>query len=38
MNAKMMQDESIGALMKEFRDLISQGSNLIMGGFSRLRV
>jgi uncharacterized protein YbaA (DUF1428 family) len=38
MNAKMMQDESIGALMKEFGDLISQRSNLIMGGFSRLRV
>jgi uncharacterized protein YbaA (DUF1428 family) len=37
-NAKMMQDESIGALMKEFGGLISQGSNLIMGGFSRLRV
>jgi uncharacterized protein YbaA (DUF1428 family) len=36
--AKMMQDESIGALMKEFGDLISQGSNLIMGGFNRLRV
>jgi uncharacterized protein YbaA (DUF1428 family) len=36
--AKMMQDESIGALMKEFGNLISQGSNLIMGGFSRLRV
>jgi uncharacterized protein YbaA (DUF1428 family) len=37
-NAKMMQDESIGALMKEFGGLISQGSNLIMGGFSRLKV
>jgi uncharacterized protein YbaA (DUF1428 family) len=36
--AKMMQDESIGALMKEFGGLISQGSDLIMGGFSRLRV
>jgi uncharacterized protein YbaA (DUF1428 family) len=36
--AKMMQDESIGALMKEFGGLISQGSNLIMGGFNRLRV
>ena len=35
--AKMMQDESIGALMKEFGGLISQGSNLIMGGFSRLK-
>jgi uncharacterized protein YbaA (DUF1428 family) len=37
-NTKMMQDESIGALMKEFGGLISQGTNLIMGGFSRLRV
>ena len=36
--AKMMQDESICALMKEFGGLISQGSNLIMGGFNRLRV
>jgi uncharacterized protein YbaA (DUF1428 family) len=35
--ANMMQDESIGALMKEFGGLISQGSNLIMGGFSRLK-
>ena len=37
-NAKMMQDENVGALMKEFGGLISQGSNLIMGGFSRLKV
>ena len=37
-NAKIMQDESISALMKEFGGLISQGSNLIMGGFSRLRM
>lgn len=37
-NAKMMQDESIDALMKEFGGLISQGTNLIMGGFNRLRV
>ncbi|MDQ3840363.1 MAG: C2H2-type zinc finger protein [Thermoproteota archaeon] len=36
--AKMMQDESISELMKEFGGLISQGSNLTMGGFSRLRV
>jgi uncharacterized protein YbaA (DUF1428 family) len=35
--AKMMQDESIGALMKEFGGLISQGSNLIMGGFNHLK-
>jgi uncharacterized protein YbaA (DUF1428 family) len=37
-NAKMMQDESISAIMKEFGGLISQGSNLIMVGFSRLEV
>ena len=37
-NAKIIQDKSISALMKEFGGLISQGSNLIMGGFSRLRV
>ncbi len=36
--SKMMQDESIGALMKEFDGLVTQGSSLIMGGFSRLRV
>jgi uncharacterized protein YbaA (DUF1428 family) len=35
--SKMMQDESIGKLMKEFGGLISQGSNLVMGGFSRLK-
>jgi uncharacterized protein YbaA (DUF1428 family) len=37
-NAKMMQDENIGALMQKFGGLISQGSNLIMGGFSRQRM
>ena len=36
--SKMMQDESIGALMKEFDVVVTQGSSLIMGGFSRLRV
>ena len=36
--AKMMQDESVSALLKEFGGLMSQGSNLIMGGFNRLRV
>jgi uncharacterized protein YbaA (DUF1428 family) len=36
--SKMMQDESVGALMKEFDGLVTQGSSLIMGGFSRLRV
>jgi uncharacterized protein YbaA (DUF1428 family) len=34
--AKMMQDESIGQLIKQFDGLVTQGSNLIMGGFSRL--
>jgi len=38
--AKMMtmQDESMGQLMKEFDGLVTQGSSLIMGGFSRLKV
>jgi uncharacterized protein YbaA (DUF1428 family) len=36
--SKMMKDESVGALMKEFDGLVTQGSSLIMGGFSRLRV
>jgi uncharacterized protein YbaA (DUF1428 family) len=36
--AKLMQDGSIGALIKEFDGLVTQGSSLIMGGFSRLRV
>jgi uncharacterized protein YbaA (DUF1428 family) len=34
--AKMMQDESIGAFMKEFDGLVTQGKSLIKGGFSRL--
>ena len=33
-----MQDESIGKLVKEFDGLVTQGSSLIMGGFSRLKV
>jgi uncharacterized protein YbaA (DUF1428 family) len=36
-HAKMMQDESIGAFMKEFDGLVTQGKSLITGGFSRLR-
>ncbi len=36
--SKMTQDESIGQLVKKFDGLITQGSSLIMGGFSRLRV
>jgi uncharacterized protein YbaA (DUF1428 family) len=31
--SKMMQDESIGELVKKFDGLITQGSSLIMGGF-----
>lgn len=36
--SKMMHDESMGQLVKKFDGLIVQGSNLIMGGFSRIRV
>jgi phosphatidylinositol kinase/protein kinase (PI-3 family) len=36
--SKMMQDESIGQLVKKFDGLIVQESSLIMGGFSRIRV
>jgi uncharacterized protein YbaA (DUF1428 family) len=36
--SKMMQDESVGAIMKEFDGLVSQGKSLITDGFSRLRV
>jgi phosphatidylinositol kinase/protein kinase (PI-3 family) len=36
--SKMMQDESIGQLVKKFDGLIVQGSNLIMGGFTHSRV
>jgi uncharacterized protein YbaA (DUF1428 family) len=32
--SKMMLDESIGQLVKKFDGLITQGSSLIMGGFS----
>ena len=35
--SKMMQDESVVALIKEFDGLVSQGKNLIIGGFSRLK-
>jgi hypothetical protein len=34
---KMMQDESVGAIMKEFDGLVSQGKSLITDGFNRLR-
>src|SRR5918994_5723952 len=36
--SKMMQDESIGQLVKKFDGLIVQGSNLIMGGFTSIGV
>jgi uncharacterized protein YbaA (DUF1428 family) len=36
--SKMMQDESIGQLVKKFDSLITQGSSLIMGGFSHVGV
>lgn len=35
--AKMMQDKSIEPLGNEFFGLITQGSSLVTGGFSRLR-
>jgi uncharacterized protein YbaA (DUF1428 family) len=34
--SKMMQDKSLGAIMKEFDGLVSQGKSLITDGFSRL--
>jgi uncharacterized protein YbaA (DUF1428 family) len=37
-HTKMMQDESVGKLMKEFDGLVSQGKSLITDGFSRVRV
>ena len=36
--AKMMQDETCGALAKEFDVLVTQGKGMITDGFSRLRV
>jgi large subunit ribosomal protein L17 len=35
---KMMLDESIGQLVKQFDDLITRGSSLIMGGFSHVEM
>lgn len=34
--SKMMQDKSLGSIMKEFDGLVSQGKNLITDGFGRL--
>ena len=36
--AKMMQDETCGAIVKEFDSLVTQGKSMITDGFSRLRV
>ncbi|HEX6280936.1 MAG TPA: hypothetical protein VFZ67_01780 [Nitrososphaera sp.] len=36
--SKMMQDETCGAISKEFDSLFTQGKDMITDGFSRLRV
>lgn len=36
--ANMMQDETCGAIGKEFDSLVTQGKSMITDGFSRLRV
>jgi uncharacterized protein YbaA (DUF1428 family) len=36
--AKMMQDETCGAIGKEFDGLVTQGKGMITDGFSRLKV
>jgi uncharacterized protein YbaA (DUF1428 family) len=36
--AKMMQDETCGAIGKEFDGLVTQGKSMITDGFSRLRI
>ena len=36
--SKMMQDKSIESLGNEFFSLVTQGTKLVTGGFSRLRV
>ncbi|MDQ3807297.1 MAG: DUF1428 family protein [Thermoproteota archaeon] len=36
--AKMMQDETCGAIGKEFDSLVTQGKSMITDGFSRLRI
>ena len=37
-HSKMMQDETCGAIGKEFDGLVTQGKGMITDGFSRLRV
>jgi uncharacterized protein YbaA (DUF1428 family) len=36
--AKMMEDETCGAIGKEFDSLVTQGKGMITDGFSRLRI
>ena len=36
--SKMMQDETCGAIGKEFDGLVTQGKGMITDGFSRLRI
>ena len=36
--SKMMQDETCGAIAKEFDSLVTQGKGMITDGFSRLRI
>jgi uncharacterized protein YbaA (DUF1428 family) len=36
--SKMMQDETFGAIAKEFDGLVTQGKSMITDGFSRLKV
>ena len=36
--SKMMQDETCGAIGKEFDSLVTQGKSMVTDGFSRLRV
>ena len=35
---KMLQDETVAPLFKQFEGLIIQGKNMITGGFSRLKM
>ena len=37
-HSNMMQDESVGQLVKQFDGIVIQGSSLIMGGFSHVGV
>ena len=36
--SKMMQDETCGAIMKQFDSLVTPGKSMITDGFSRLRM